>query len=367
MTRQTLSGERSVRVLQSIGPQLPSKITNPFTVLLIQSMPATVTTLHFTWLTAFARRYDVFHVHWPEHLIRGSGLPAKIKPILFRILLWRLRVFNVKVVRTLHNIRPHEGGRPTEARLLELLDKQTDAWIILNGTSPVEHPERTRIIPHGHYREWYHPSTDVAPRRGTLLYFGGIRPYKGVFPLLAALEGTDETVALSILGRPVDAATREAVELAVAQDDRVRADLRFVSDEELTVAITESERVILPYSDLHNSGSLILALSLNRQVIVPSTPSTRELLSEFGSLWVVLYDGDLTTEILARVLRSPLPTPEMRLDMSSRDWGPIGERHADLYHRVREGHAVGVAQTDAATATEGQDEHMTSGLSERIQ
>ena len=60
--------------------------------------------------------------------------------------------------------------------------------------------------------------------------------------------------------------------------------------------VSESELVVLPYHQMHNSGSVLAALSLDRSVLVPDSEFNRSLAEEVGPGWVVTYDGDLTAE-----------------------------------------------------------------------
>ena len=66
--------------------------------------------------------------------------------------------------------------------------------------------------------------------------------------------------------------------------------------------ILESELVVLPFVEMTNSSSMILALSLDRPVLVPRLPVTEELAAEVGPGWVLIYDGELDAAALAGAL-----------------------------------------------------------------
>jgi beta-1,4-mannosyltransferase len=78
-----------------------------------------------------------------------------------------------------------------------------------------------------------------------------------------------------------------------ARRPRVRLTLRHADDDELVEAVGEAQVVVLPYRQMHNSGALLLALSLDRRVLVPSGPVTDELAARVGEHWVCT--ADLTT------------------------------------------------------------------------
>jgi len=50
------------------------------------------------------------------------------------ILLIRMR--RIAIVRTIHNLRPHEAGHAAEDRVLDTLDRRTNLFIRLNPTTP---------------------------------------------------------------------------------------------------------------------------------------------------------------------------------------------------------------------------------------
>jgi beta-1,4-mannosyltransferase len=80
---------------------------------------------------------------------------------------------------------------------------------------------------------------------------------------------------------------------------------------------------------MHNSGALILALSLRRPALVPRTPTTEALSAEVGEGWIHLYDGDLNAADLAIALHAQAPTTPP--DLTARDWFAIGEQHVRAY------------------------------------
>ena len=78
--------------------------------------------------------------------------------------------------------------------------------------------------------------------------------------------------------------------------------MRFVDDAELASEISQAELVVLPYRELHNSGSVLLALSLGRPVLLPANDVTRRLAEQVGERWVLPYEGTLTGDVLESAL-----------------------------------------------------------------
>jgi beta-1,4-mannosyltransferase len=327
--------------------------TRPLTVLLSLSPPdgttryvdqvvggaaPNVSYRFFTWRAAFSSRYNVFHVHWPELLVRHDN---RLKAFLLRralgVLLLLLRIRRVPIVRTIHNLRPHESGHSAEVRVLDAVDRRTRVFIRLNPTSALPSAAsadaHTVTILHGHYRDRFRTDTRSVP--GRLVNFGLIRPYKGVETLLAAFRALeDPDLTLRIAGRP-SGGLREVIEREQTKDPRVSSVLRFVSDDELVEEVAQGELVVLPYRQMHNSGAILVALSLARPALVPASAANAVLAAEVGVGWVHQYQGTLTPEILGNTLESIRVNPPAsppRLD--GRDWATLGLAHRDAYVRA---------------------------------
>lgn len=319
-----------MRVLLSVRGGNPA--TNPYVRQLADAVTAAgAEVAWFSWRRGILGRYDVLHVHWPEVLLRRAGRPARLAAqARFALLLTRLAATRTPVVRTLHNVGTHESGGRVERLLLRTLDRRTACWVLLNPHTPLPRPGPAAVIPHGHYRDWFAPYAVGEPIPGRVLTFGLLRPYKGTDGLLAAFAAVPgDGVALRVVGRPTTGPMRELVQAAAAADPRVTAHLDHVGDAALAAEVGAAQLVVLPYRNLHNSGALLLALSLGRPVLVPAGPTTAELATEVGPGWLHLYEGELTAEVLAKALAEDLPP--VPPDLSAREWPDAARRHLDVY------------------------------------
>ena len=326
---------KKITVLQSLSP--PDGTTR-YVNQVVDGAPEAVTMRFFSWRTALLGRYDVFHVHWPELLVRAPRpLKARLRRGALYALLLRTRVQRIPIVRTLHNLSPHETGHTAETRALDALDAHTALVIRLNPTTPVEPESRAVTILHGHYRDRFIGLPLPEPAPGRILYFGLIRPYKGVETLLQVFQAlTEPNLALRIVGRP-SSGLGDLIAAEQVNDARISSVLRFVSDEELVYEVGQAELIVLPYREMHNSGVLLVALSLDRAALVPATPSTLALADEVGPGWIYVYEGELTPGILVDALeqmRAAGPRPRPRLD--DRDWATIGLQSYRTYLRALE-------------------------------
>jgi beta-1,4-mannosyltransferase len=326
--------EVRLRVLQSFPAPRPT--TNPYLVQLRTGLTEVADVDCFTFARAVLGRYDVFHVHWPEVLLRGTS-PARTlaRRALVLAALAAMRVRRTAVVRTVHNVRPHEDADPVERLLLRLVDRRTRGWVHLNAWTPAPGHGVVALIPHGHYRDWYAGHDVSGSEAGLLLMIGLLRPYKGLDALLAAFAGTTPGTLLRVVGRPTTDALRALVADAERSDPRVSSRLEHVDDATVAQEVGRAALVVLPYSEDGNSGAALLALSLGRPVLVPAGPVTDALAAEVGERWVQRYHGGLTSEHLADALVSVAELPAALPDLSARDWPVLVRAHLDLYRAAR--------------------------------
>ncbi|HEY8589894.1 MAG TPA: glycosyltransferase, partial [Naasia sp.] len=301
--------ERKLAVLQSF-PGRGSE-TNPYLLQLVDSMSAEVETVYFSWPAAFLGRYDLFHVHWPERLIRGTTpVRTLARQALLPLLLLRLAATGTPVVRTLHNLASHEGEGRLERALLALLERRTAAYLRLNPFTPAPTDAPIVTVKHGDYRPWFAGHAVPAPVPGRLLFFGRVRPYKGVGELIAAYTALpDAGTTLRIVGKAGTADEEDRVR-STATDPRITLQLGYASDADLAREIGEAELVVLPYRAVHNSGAAILALSLDRPVLLPRTEVVGWLADEAGDGWVHQYEPPLTADRLSDALAAARRRPE---------------------------------------------------------
>lgn len=319
-------------VLQSF--RSPSSSSNPYLSQLVQSLPVDVMVSTFSWPQALLGRYDVLHLQWPELLVRGRDRPRTLARLgLFALLVVLLRLRRTAVVRTVHNLRPHDDGGMLERWLLHRMDRRTRWWVTLNDETPLDPAHRRSTILHGHYREWYAAFELPTPTAGRLLYFGLVRRYKGVERLVDSFSRlTDADLTLRIVGRPDPPALGERIDASIGKDARISAQWSYVSDDQLAREIGQAALVVLPYTEIHNSGSMLLALSLDRRVLVPDAPTTRALQHEVGGNWVTLYQPPLEPHHLSTALAVTVDRPSgSRPDLSHREWSQLGEQFRSVY------------------------------------
>ncbi len=106
-----------------------------------------------------------------------------------------------------------------------------------------------------------------------LLYFGVIRPFKGVEDLVAAIDAMDEDEAgrfsITIVGETWEDWTLPAEMIGHSRHrDRIAFVNRYVSDEEVPGFFARADAVVLPYHRSSASGPLHLAMAYGLPVVV---------------------------------------------------------------------------------------------------
>jgi beta-1,4-mannosyltransferase len=325
---------RKITVLMSLKRSGPT--VNPYITQLFTAIEPHVDVLDFSWKIALLGRFDVFHVHWPESLMRHRH-PVKriVKVLVFWVLLMRLALLRIPIVQTLHNVEPHERGGAFEARTLNAFDRKTAYWILINDSLPERTP-RSAVILHGHYRDWFNNYTPRAIQiKGRLLYFGLIKEYKGVPELLQTFHELTGALELRLVGNVEHQPIYDQIQAAAKHDDRITYQLKYLDDSELFDEIIAAEIVVLPYRNMFNSGALLLALSLDRPVVAPVSTSNQLLAKEVGPGWLELYEGDLTALTLEQCIANIRNARQSeRPNLSKREWFSAGVAHADVYSAV---------------------------------
>ncbi len=271
-------------------------------------------------------RPDVVHIQWQHPLFLASRLDKTIlRAILFFWQWLTLRLQGARFVWTVHETL-HFGARRAgwEMAASRLLARLVDRIIVHCETAvPLVADEfrvdaaRFSVVPHGHYDGYYPPAPDQAAARAGLglpadaqviLFFGHIRPYKGVDKLIETFSRLDAPRArLILLGEPHALTPWLAPQLAeqAAADERITTRFEYIPDEELAVYLAACDVVALPYTDSLTSGAAILAGSYGRPILAPKLGC----MGEFPADAAILYDPaapDGLAQAMARVPAAPL-------------------------------------------------------------
>jgi glycosyltransferase involved in cell wall biosynthesis len=345
----------SLRVLA--WPAFVNKTGNPYNSLLYEHVSEFgAEVVEFTPVRLLTGQYDVIHVHWPEGLllddrrwvtaVRGGALLGLLR-------LARMR--GASLVWTVHNLGSHEPASSGLAtRMWQLFTAEVDGYISLSrsGISAVEQqfPELSDrpgfVVPHGHYRGVYPREVSKREARERLhipgeamvfLFVGVIRPYKNVVHCVEAFrQWKPQDARLVVAGNPASDDLRKEITAAAELDERTQTHLAFIPPEEMQYYLEAADAVVLPYTDILNSGTALLALSFDRPVIVPDRGAMGELRREVGANWVYTYENHFGWEVfeaasqwLSRTERSA------QAPLEQHDWEEIARQTLEAYTSIR--------------------------------
>jgi glycosyltransferase involved in cell wall biosynthesis len=144
---------------------------------------------------------------------------------------------------------------------------------------------------------------------------------------------------LLIAGMPTDDAIMEEVREAAALNPNVRLFLYFVDPNDVQIFLRAADLVVLPYKEILNSGSAILALSFDRPILVPSLGALAELRQVVGPDWVRPYEGELNSEVLRSAIhwaKIRQVGPDARPPLEELNWYRIAGLTIRAFSNVRE-------------------------------
>ncbi|MGK2956236.1 MAG: glycosyltransferase family 4 protein, partial [Solirubrobacterales bacterium] len=202
--------------------------------------------------------------------------------------------------------------------------------------------EQIRLIPHGSFDYLTElPEEDPLPTElegaegPVILFFGLIRPYKGVDVLLDAFAEV-EGAELWIVGNPrMDLAELEAK--AAKVKGRVRWLPRFITDSEIPAIMRRADLVVLPYRDGEQSGVLYTGLAFEKPMVISNVGGLGDVAREHDAARLV-EPGDV--EGLAAALTELVGDPVAREQLAAKAataargpfaWDTIAGQTIDLY------------------------------------
>lgn len=212
-----------------------------------------------------------------------------------------------KVCVTVHNVTPHDEGRldAVAQRAQEMAWIQADL-LVVHGESlragllariGAEHAAKVWVVAHPVWAD--HAPTGAAATRD-LLFFGHLRPNKGVEEFLAAMAQLPHlTATIAGSGSPERIAHIEA-EVERLGLDNVVLRAEFVPDEDLPALFADHHVVAAPYREFEaQSGVTHLAVAYGRPIVVTDVGALRDLVDEFG-VGEVVEEGESLADVLAR-------------------------------------------------------------------
>ncbi|HEX7023102.1 MAG TPA: glycosyltransferase [Trueperaceae bacterium] len=337
-------------------PAFANREHQPYNALLysrLQQLGAEV--VEFSPERLLAEPYDIFHLHWPDSYVNSRN-PAKAARKTLRLLGWlrTARSRGASIVWTVHNLRSHGRSQPLlEPLFWRAFTRQLDGLIYLSASGkqaaeaafPVVREAASFIIPHGHYRDVYPNRISRAQARHklgidenakVLGFVGRVRAYKNVLHLIRTFHGLMQSdLVLLIAGQAQTRRLHAKITTAARADRRVKLALCLIPESDMQTYLNASDLVVLPYREVLNSGTALLALSFDRRVLVPAQGAMGDLQAYAGEDWVRTYRGQLEEATLTDGLAWALSRKPATLDLADLAWDHIAQQTLRAYQQLR--------------------------------
>ena len=254
-----------------------------------------------------------------------------------------LRAFPRPLVLTAHDVLPREP-RPGQGAAQRALYRRVDAVVVHSehGRGRLVQeigvpPGKVTVIPHGVLR----PAGDdglppelAAVEGPVALFFGLLRPYKGLDVLLDAWRGV-EGAELWVVGMP----RMDTAALKASAPPGVRFVERFVPDAQVSAFFRRADLAVLPYREIDQSGVLFTALGAGTPLVLSAVGGFPEVAADGAAELVPPGDAAALRTTLLRLLADPsarerLAAAARRVAAERYGWDAIARRHLDLYARL---------------------------------
>ena len=190
---------------------------------------------------------------------------------------------------------------------------------LVNTTWPLTRGKLTQVLPHGPHDHFDAQRPSVEARRAApegvcnILFFGVIRPFKGLEHLIEAFEAIPESEIdgywLTVVGETWEGWTlpNELIERSPRRE-RITFVNRYVTDDELRGFLAGADAVALPYLRSSLSGPLHVAMAYGLPIVMTDVGGNGEAAAGYeGIIFVPPADPAALADALRRLpgLRGP--------------------------------------------------------------
>jgi D-inositol-3-phosphate glycosyltransferase len=275
--------------------------------------------------------------------------------ILFSIF---LRLTGTKLFYTAHNVLPHEHKK-IDYQLQKMVYNVSEGIIAHSDfikrkiiTDFNISPHKIAVIPHGNFdiylpekpvsRSEAREQLNIKKNEKVILFFGGIREYKGLDILLDAFKliKDEDNYKLIIAGAPQTKALAELYQKKISSittNGRISSKFDFIPADDVASYFISSDVLILPYKNIYHSGVVHLAYSFGKPIIATRVGDFDESI-EHGKSGLLLDEN--TADDLAQKIREYF-NPKNNIEQMGRyakelsdskySWENVAEMTNNLY------------------------------------
>jgi beta-1,4-mannosyltransferase len=257
--------------------------------------------------------YKLIHVHWPAFTLAWP-MPFRqnLSYHFFKFCVWWTKLLGFKIIWTVHNVLPHEPQTSNDRELMQYFSHNINAKILHSSYTLQQLSDASiditnyRVIPIGSYENIYKKNYSERQARSNLVYkkdeylilfFGLVRPYKGVEELIEVIKQLDlPGIRLLIVGMSDDKNLEQYIKDS-AQDTRINYINKFVPDNDVAQYFQACDIVCLPFRNITTSSSILLSMAFSKPTIAPRLGALKDLPKNTG----YYYDSD-GPEALAKTI-----------------------------------------------------------------
>jgi glycosyltransferase involved in cell wall biosynthesis len=172
-----------------------------------------------------------------------------------------------------------------------------------------------------------------------VLFFGMMRPYKGIERLLRVWSQlrADQHATLRLVGPCPDSKYEDQLRRLVESSRSVEMQCGFVDDSKVAAQFAAADLAVLPFERVQTSGSVILALSFGLPVIAPRLGEVPDTLTGADDLLFEPGSDAALKQVLERALSVELTDLRRRSTAicDRLNWHSIGALTAGCYQTAR--------------------------------
>ena len=326
-----------------------------------RSQTLNVAAAPFVLLWRRVQHFRVLHIHWTFQFSLPWARRRKWAQMLmqwwFGFYLWCAQSLGYRIVWTAHDLLPHDPIFRDDRRARDMLIARATTVLALSEATAREltglGARNVRVTPMGTYSDPYPVSLSRVEARRTFGFgdddvvfglIGRIEPYKGVDLLLVASAQLPVSSPFKVLvaGLCTDDEYREELSrLSAALGDRVVLDFQWVPNEDLARYFQAIDFAVLPFREITNSASVLLAQSFGRPVAISDLEELRDI-PESGAIRFDV-DGDGEIEPLVTALKEALELTEEEYSRMSKaalawatqfDWASVAKSTVVAYEEA---------------------------------
>lgn len=241
---------------------------------------------------------DLIYFDWVHSFVIGKTLVwSVIKSLAFLLELRFVRYKNIPIFHTIHNLQNHPGlWLPLERFVYGIFLRKCARLRVYSEEVKMQavqkfrlHPDKVIVAQDPPYHDYYPNEVSKQESRDFLqldnrdyvfLFFGMIKPYKGLEQLIQAFEQLQgEHIKLIIAGESDGQAYLESLQRLSGTNTGILWHHQFIPTPEVQYYFNAADMVVLPFRRIDHSGTVDLAMSFAKPIITLNTPTMSRLLS----------------------------------------------------------------------------------------